>query len=158
MLSINELLPPTTPVVEVKKNRQYKQHSNSNANSVTNTNSVTASNIDKILETEKQNNIKDTWNKLDKTLKIQKLNNFAMKYCQCSDLYDHKVLIEFFKDALEHNKLQKKKDLNYDQNLHEIISIPSLSFRDNEFFINNVNRKRISTLKSLTPKRITNID
>jgi predicted nucleic-acid-binding Zn-ribbon protein len=157
MLSINELLPPTTPFVEVKKSRQYKQHTNSNANSV-NTNSVTASNIDNILETEKQKNIKDTWNKLDKTLKIQKLNNFAIKYCQCSELYDHKVLIEFFKDALEHNKLQKKKDLNYDQNLHEIISIPSLSFRDNEFFINNVNRKRISTLKSLTPKRITNID
>jgi hypothetical protein len=32
--------------------------------------------IDNILENEKQLNIKDTWNKLDKTMKIVKLNTY----------------------------------------------------------------------------------
>ena len=36
--------------------------------------------IDKILENEKQTNKNDNWNKLDKTMKIQKLHSFAEKY------------------------------------------------------------------------------
>jgi hypothetical protein len=52
-----------------------------------------------------------TWNKLDKTVKIQKLTMYAIKYCDenKSDLYDTDILIKFFKNSLENNKLQKKK-------------------------------------------------
>ena len=37
-------------------------------------------NIDTILAAEKQHNKKDTWNKLDKTIKMQKLESFAYRY------------------------------------------------------------------------------
>ena len=38
---------------------------------------TTYSELDSLLETEKQQNKSDTWNKLDKTVKIQKLHIFA---------------------------------------------------------------------------------
>jgi hypothetical protein len=156
MFTIDELLPPITSITEVKKRRQSKQYINHKVNdNITSANTVSSTNIDNILEDEKQKNIKDTWNKLDKTSKIQKLNNFATKYCKDSDLQED-TLIDFFKSALENNKLQKKKDINYDMTLREIISIPSLSFKNNEFSISS-DRKRVSTLKSLTPKRIATV-
>ena len=157
MFTIDELL-PTQPIViptVVKTNRKPFKHNYAVTIEGTG-NTVSSSSIDNILEIEKQKNIKDTWNKLDKTMKIQKLNIYATKYCTInkSDLYDDSILSAFFKNALEHNKLQKKKDVIYDQETHEIISIPSLCFKSNEVFLNNLDRKRISTLKSLTPKRI----
>ena len=42
--------------------------------------------IDMILETEKQNNKLDTWNKLDKTGKIVKLHAFAEKYGKTNNM------------------------------------------------------------------------
>lgn len=157
MFTIDELLPPITPIVEVKRKREGKKYINHKVNdNIMCANTVSSTNIDNILEDEKQKNIKDTWNKLDKTSKIQKLSNFAVKYCKDFDLQEEDTLIDFFKSALENNKLQKKKDLNYDMTLREIISIPSLLFKNNEFSISN-DRKRISTLKSLTPKRMANV-
>jgi HJR/Mrr/RecB family endonuclease len=116
---------------------------------------ATTSSIDNILENEKQLNIKDTWNKLDKTMKIVKLNTYAMKYCleNKSELYDSESLMVFFKNSLERNKLQKKKDLVYDKDTNEIVAIPSLCFQGTDFFLKEIDNKRTPTMKSLTPKR-----
>ena len=38
------------------------------------------SDINNLLEMEKQNNKNESWNKLDKSMKIQKLHGFAEKY------------------------------------------------------------------------------
>jgi hypothetical protein len=116
---------------------------------------ATTSSIDNILENEKQLNIKDTWNKLDKTMKIVKLNTYAMKYCleNKSELYDSESLMVFFKKSLERNKLQKKKDLVYDKDTNEIVAIPSLCFQGTDFFLKEIDNKRTPTMKSLTPKR-----
>jgi hypothetical protein len=58
---------------------------------------------------------------------------------------------------LEKNKLQKTKEVNYDKEKREIISIPSLFFNttSRSYTLKIVDNKRISTLKSLTPKRAT---
>lgn len=113
--------------------------------------------IDDILEKEKQKNKAETWNKLDKTVKIQKLHSFSEKYGKEHSLSakDIKSLKSFFIDCLEKNKLQKTKDVNYDKEAREIISIPSLYFNtlSNNFTLKNIDPKRVSTLKSLTPKR-----
>ena len=117
--------------------------------------------IDKLLEKEKQNNKTETWNKLDKTIKIQKLHAFAEKYGKEHNfpIKDIKLLKAFFIDCLEKNKIQKAKDVNYDKETRSIISIPSLYFNTNthNFSLKIIDSKRVSTIKSLTPKRNTPI-
>jgi hypothetical protein len=114
--------------------------------------------VDLILEKEKQHNKNDTWNKLDKTGKIQKLHAFAEKYGKTNNLpvKDIKSLKLFFIDCLEKSKLQKAKDVVYDKEAREIISIPSLFFNvaSKSFTLKIMDAKRVSTLKSLTPKRV----
>ena len=116
-------------------------------------------NLDKMLEMEKQHNKTESWNKLDKTVKIQKLHQFAEKYGKENALpvKDIKALKMFFIDCLEKNKIQKAKDVNYDKDTQEIVSIPALFFNSlsRNFTLRNIDAKRVSTMKSLTPKRIT---
>jgi len=118
--------------------------------------------LDQLLEKEKQQNKVDTWNKLDKTIKTQKLHIFAEKYGKDNSLpvKDIKSLKQFFLEALEKNKLQKTKDVLYDKEKGVIQSIPGLFFNmtNRAFTLKNMDAKRVSTLKSLTPKRIISQD
>ena len=118
--------------------------------------------IEAIMEREKQKNKNDIWSKIDKTLKIQKLHAYAEKYGKehTHSAKDIKTLKGFFISALEKGKLQKTKDINYDKEKGEITSIPALYFDVNNrnFTLKNFDVKRVSTLKSLTPKRITPIN
>jgi len=115
--------------------------------------------IDNLLEKEKLHNKTETWNKLDKTVKIQKLHAFSEKYGKDNALpmKDIKALKSFFVECLEKNKLQKTKDVIYDKETREINSIPSLFFNSTNriFSLRSNDNKRVSTLKSLTPKRGT---
>jgi hypothetical protein len=121
------------------------------------TNAMNYNIIDSLLEKEKLHNKTETWNKLDKTVKIQKLHIFAEKYGKDNNLpvKDIKSLKSFFIDCLEKNKLQKTKDVTYDKEKREIISIPALFFNvsNRNFTLKILDAKRVSTLKSLTPKR-----
>ena len=71
--------------------------------------------IDELLEKEKQKNKSEPWNKLDKTVKIQKLHAFAEKYGKEQNLpvKEIKSLKMFFIQSLEKQKLQKTKDVVY---------------------------------------------
>jgi len=126
------------------------------------TNEMNYNTIDQLLEKEKQHNKTETWNKLDKTIKIQKLHAFAEKYGKDNNfpMKDVKLLKTFFVDCLEKNKLQKTKDINYDKEKMEIVSIPALHFNvtNHNFTLKNMDTKRVSTLKSLTPKRTKDKD
>jgi hypothetical protein len=116
-------------------------------------------NIDSILENEKQKNKSDSWNKLDKTVKIQKLHAFAEKHGRENGYPAKEVknLKVFFVDCLNKAKLQKTKDVVYDKESGEITAIPALFFNSitHNFTLKIMDSKRVSTLKSLTPKRIT---
>jgi hypothetical protein len=146
----------STKTQPLNDNNKYKNIINSLSNSITEDSSVS---IDKLLEMEKQHNKTEQWNKLDKTIKIQKLHQYSEKYGKEHNMpiKDIKSLKMFFVSCLDNNKLQKTKDVNYDKISHEIISIPSLYFnqQNRNFTLKNVDSKRVSTLKSLTPKRIT---
>lgn len=113
--------------------------------------------IDQLLEREKQHNKTETWNKLDKTIKIQKLHQFAEKYGRENALpvKDIKILKAFFIQCVEKNKLQKTKDIVYNKDTREIVSIPPLYFnmQNHNFSLKITDSKRVSTLKSLTPKQ-----
>ena len=116
-------------------------------------------NIDALLENEKQKNKNDSWNKLDKTLKTQKLHAFAEKYGKDNGYPAKEVknLKMFFVDCLNKSKLQKTKDVVYNKDAGEITSIPALYFNSisHNFSLKINDAKRVSTLKSLTPKRIS---
>jgi hypothetical protein len=113
-------------------------------------------NLDKFLENEKQNNSCETWSKLDKTDKIKKLTEYAQLYSDENNLTEDEFnkLVAFFKECLDRKKLQRVKDVNYDKNTGFIKSIPALLFNNvtNNFTLKNID-KRISTIKSLPPKK-----
>ena len=115
-------------------------------------------NIDSMLERERQRNKTDNWIKLDKTAKLQRLHLFAETYGKqhSMPIKDIKLLKNFFNSCLDKNKLSKSKDVVYNKEEMKIISIPALHFNqlNHNFTLKIMDTKRVSTLKSLTPKRI----
>jgi hypothetical protein len=140
---------------------KYKNILNPYQTSTIQQNEMNYNTIDQLLEKEKQHNKTETWNKLDKMIKIQKLHQYAEKYGKEHNLPNKevKLLKQFFNDCLEKNKLQKTKEVNYDKDTRVITCIPSLSFNNtnHNFTLRITDTKRVSTLKSLTPKRVKEI-
>jgi len=118
----------------------------------------TLDSIDSMLDRERQKNKTDNWIKLDKTAKLQRLHTFAESYGKQHSMptKDVKLLKNFFKSCLDKNKLAKSKDVVYNKEEMKIISIPSLHFNqlNHNFTLKIMDTKRVSTLKSLTPKRM----
>jgi hypothetical protein len=114
-------------------------------------------NLDKYLESEKNNNANEPWSKLDKTAKIKKLSIFAECYKSENNLSDEEYskLMLFLKDCLDRKKLQRVKDVTYDKSNGEVKCVPALHHnkQTNHFTLKNVD-KRISTTRSLAPKKV----
>jgi hypothetical protein len=170
MLSINEIL--KNEMSDVIQDNETKPDSKKetydptakyknilNSQQITETEHSNYQSIDDLLEKEKQHNKTEIWIKLDKTVKIQKLHQFAEKYGKEHSLpiKEIKTLKTFFVSCLEKNKLNKTKDVVYSKESGEIAAIPSLHFNQavRNFTLKIIDAKRVSTLKSLTPKRIT---
>jgi len=113
-------------------------------------------NLEKFLETEKNNNNCEQWCKLNKTIKIKKLIEFVDEYKQKNNLDNEEstLLISFLKDCIDKKKLQRVKDVVYDKVTGSIKDIPALTYVKNNkhFTLKNID-KRVSTLKSLAPKK-----
>ena len=114
------------------------------------------SNLDKFLEDEKNNNVNEPWCKLNKTIKTKKILEFVEKYKSEKNLdqEEEKALLTFLKDCLDRKKLQRVKDVVYDKTNGSIKEIPALSYTkaNKHFTLKNMD-KRVSTLKSLAPKK-----
>ena len=114
------------------------------------------SNLDKFLEDEKNNNVNEPWCKLNKTIKTKKILDFVEKYKseKILDQEEEKALLAFLKDCLDRKKLQRVKDVVYDKTNGSIKEIPALSYTkaNKHFTLKNMD-KRVSTLKSLAPKK-----
>jgi len=145
----------TTAITKSPELSKYKNIVNIYPNSNTNEMNFTA--IEQLLENEKQHNKTEQWTKLDKTVKIQKLHQFAEKYGKDNSLpaKDVKLLKSFFTDCLEKNKLNKTKDVLYDKEKRDITSIPALHFNPmtHNYTLKVTDTKRVSTLKCLTPRK-----
>lgn len=139
----------------------YSYNHNQHTNIYSST-EVSLNNLDKILDKERIHNKTESWNKLDKTVKLHKLYSFAEKYAIEHNLSAHnvKTLKHFFKECLECNKLQKTKDLIYDKITQEITGIQALHFNkiSHNFTLKIVDTKRVSTMKCLSLPRRTIID
>jgi len=122
-------------------------------------NDMNPSNIDKLLENEKVHNNNDSWNKLDNISKKHILQTFSDKYGLDNGLSNKEIEIlkSFFNDAIQKNKLKKTKEVHYNKETRTITNIPSLFFNTiNRSFTLRSIEKRVSTLKSMTPKRVSN--
>jgi hypothetical protein len=110
-----------------------------------------------LLEMEKQNNKLDSWNKIDKMMKVRKLNAYADRYGREHNLsiQEIKSLKAFFLTCLDTSRLQKSKDVVYDRDTQEIKEIPSLYLHplQRNFTLRIIDNKRVSTLKALAPRR-----
>jgi hypothetical protein len=137
-----------------KKNNLTDETTNTKPTFNSETNIIT---INQLLENETQNNKHDNWNKIDKYTKLQTLHTYAEKYGKENNLSikEVKLLKSFFNDCLEKTKLQKTKEVVYDKETKKITFIPYLHYNklNNRFTLKIDDTKRISTLKSLTPKR-----
>ncbi len=113
-------------------------------------------NLEKFLESEKNFNSAEPWNKLDKTAKIKKLTAFSLKYKEENNLdeNEHNKLLSFLKDCLDRKKLLRVKDVKYDQTDGEVKDVPALVFNKSNlhFTLKNID-KRVSTVRGLAPKK-----
>jgi hypothetical protein len=116
------------------------------------------SNLDKFLENEKNNNVNDPWCKLNKTLKSKKILDYVELYKGIHKMNDEEgnLLFLFLKDCIDRKKLQRVKDVIYDKETGVIKDIPALCYvkTNKHFTLKNID-KRVSTLKSLAPKKGT---
>ena len=138
------------------KNIKYQSMllSNSNkdsSNFTQNSKNNSLKNIDEFLEAENAISRKESWSRLNKTIKLDKLNAWSDTYSRDNKLDEHvkNNLKTFLKVSLDRNKLQKVKDVIYDKDTQKIVNIPNLTLNSNNKFILKRNDKRVSTLKSL---------
>jgi hypothetical protein len=112
--------------------------------------------LEKFLEAEKINNSNEPWCKLNKTIKTKKILDFVELYSKEKNLNEEEIqlLTDFLKDSLDKKKLSRVKDVIYDKNTGAIKEIPALTYTksNKHFTLKNID-KRVSTLKSLTPKK-----
>jgi hypothetical protein len=114
-------------------------------------------NLEVFLENEKANNSSEPWCKLDKNLKTKKILEFIEKYSIDNSLDNDEahLLTAFLKSCLDKKKLNRVKDVIYDKTTGAIKEIPALTFTKatKHFTLKNMDKQRVSTLKSLAPKK-----
>jgi hypothetical protein len=139
------------------KNIKYKTMLLSGAPLKETKSSNNLNNLEKFLENEKNNNKNEPWCKLDKTVKFKKLLSYVEEYKKVNSLNDEEgdLLLTFLKDCIDRKKLQRVKDVIYDKTNGSIKEIPALTYvkATKHFTLKNID-KRVSTLKSLTPKKV----
>lgn len=121
---------------------------------------MTLNDLDNMLSRETEQNKNQGWNKLDKTVKIQKLNLFANKYGEINNYNEIQInlLKQFLRECIDKSKLKNTKDIYYNKDTKEITNIPSLILNNitHNFTLRNIetpiNKK---TLRNIPSKNIS---
>ncbi len=141
------------------KNIKYKTMLLNGVQLIETKSSDNISNLDKFLENEKNNNNNEPWCKLNKTMKVKKLCDYVETYGKEHKLSEDETtaMTVFLKDSLDKKKLSRVKDVIYDKVTGIIKEIPALIYTktNKHFTLKNID-KRVSTLKSLAPKKNNN--
>ena len=105
------------------KNIKYKSmllsgNSNNTMNAPRNTKNSSLKNLDAFLEAEKARNKKESWSRLDKTVKLRKLYEWGENHCKEKKWSETngKQLKIFLKHCLDKKRLNRVKDVTYDKN------------------------------------------
>lgn len=110
--------------------------------------------LEQIVEMDDHQNKNLPWNKLNKSLKLKRIMDFANEYSKKEGLDDDNTnqLKGMLKDKLERKYLQKVKDVEYNCETEQIDNIPALIFIQNKY---TLKVDTISPLISLAPKNKT---
>jgi hypothetical protein len=114
------------------------------------------SNLDIFLENESANNKKEVWNKLDKSMKIDKINLFikTLKTKHKLDQDETLQLKSYLYSTIEKKGLSRNKDIDYEKETGKIKNIPLLHFNPvTRKFTLKKHEKHVSTAKCLGPKK-----
>lgn len=137
------------------KNIQYKTMLLSGKEGLVSPLTKSVENIDKFLDNEIKLNKKEPWNKLDRSQKIEKLNNYIDLLKKNHSLTNQEIinLKKYFVNCLDRKSLNKVKDVEYEKEDGIIVNIPLLKFNDNtrKFTLKKCD-KHVSASKSLAPK------
>ena len=113
------------------------------------------SNLDLLLDEESNQNKKETWNKLDKSVKMAKINEYIKILTQKHQLtsIESKTLREFLSANLDKKNLQRNKDVIYTKESGKLENIPTLHFNNTTRKFSLKKQQQLSTTKSLGPTR-----
>ena len=115
-------------------------------------NDLKLNSVETFLENERISNKKESWSKLNKNEKKNKIKEFANKYISEHNLslQDHKNLIIYLNNLLDKRMLLKIKDICYDKDKEIITQIPALIYNQtSKKFTLKRHDNRNSTTKSL---------
>ncbi len=113
-------------------------------------NNVNEDKLNNFLVQEAKNNKKQSWNKLSKTDKIKKINDYMKiiktEYNLNSEEYDNNL--KFLLNLIERRKTNKINEINYDEGTQKIIEIGLVIFNQtNRKFTLNKNLKKNDSIK-----------
>ena len=142
----------------VDKHIKYKSMFFNNVNITPELEKVdTISNLDIYLQNEKSGCSNEPWGKLNKSLKIQKIQDYVNRYAEKNSFNEDETnaLFTFLIDCINRKKLTRVKDVIYDKESGVVKDIPALTYvkSNKHFTLKNIDTKRISTLKSLGSKK-----
>lgn len=151
-----EMIDTTTiePSCTELKNIKYKMRlMNPLNNSEIKTNNNSYANLQIFLDDEKNKNKLETWNKLNKSIKNKKVEEYVYKYIQdnnCEDI-DKDYMCIYLQSRINQGKLSKNKEVIYDKNTGVIKDIPGFIYNKHtkHVTIKNIDSKHVSTLKNL---------
>ena len=117
--------------------------------------------LDTFLQNDMNTNQKDLWTKLDKTMKMQKIIEYAQDYAENNKLdnTESKKISDFLKECINKKRIHRVKDISYDKDTGKIKDIPGLFYSKTtkKYTLKNTD-KRVSTLKNLPQRNNSNMN
>ena len=141
------------------KNIKYKTLLQTGKNKLDEKTEDSKSDINEILENECIKSKKENWSKLDKSVKMIKINEYIKKLTELHNLdsNEQEKLTDYISNHLDKKNLMKNKDVNYFKEDGVIESIPNLIFnKNNRKFTLKKSTTHISTSKNLGPTKKNN--
>jgi len=109
--------------------------------------------IQKFLDAEKINNKFDTWNKLTKSLKHKKIQEYVGKYSESNGLMvdEKELLLTFLINKINTGQLSNSKEVSYNKTDGVIKEIPGISFNRHtkHITLKNIDNRHVTTVKNL---------
>jgi len=115
-------------------------------------------NLDILLDKECNLNKKESWNKLDKSIKMDKINEYIelLTVKHKLTMIEQKTLNEYLSISLDKKNLYKNKDVVYIRESGKLENIPILHFNNNTRKFTIKKQQQQSTAKGLGPTRKVN--
>jgi len=115
----------------------------------------TMSNLDVLLDNETKKNKEESWNKLDKSAKMEKITQYIETIANTHTLTieEKEELKKYLSTILDKKSLQRNKDVIYKKESGVLESIPTLQFNNSTRRFTLRQKHLPSVLKNLGPTR-----